>query len=89
MASHPAASHGIFLPGVEGLELRQLGQGAAVVFMLGARGRAWSQGRVLLTVLAVLEAHRSIGLELAGHFRVFLWDVCLLIPQFNMPVLPH
>lgn len=37
------------------------------MFMLGARGRAWSQGGVLGTVLAVLEAHQSIGLELAGY----------------------
>lgn len=63
---HPAASHGIFLPGVEGLELKELDRSCC-------RVHAWSQGQgmvpgwVLGTVLAVLEAHQSIGLELAAY----------------------
>lgn len=73
MAPHPAAPRGIFLPGVEGLELRQLGQELCSCLEPGAghgpRVGCWG------TVLTFLEAHQNIGLEFAGHFRASLWDV--------------
>lgn len=86
---HPAASHGVFLPGVEGFELRQLGPAAAALFVLGARSRGRSLGGMLdraalaAPALSVLEAHHSVGLKSTGHFRVSLWDVCLLTPRIS------
>lgn len=74
----PAASHGVFLPGVEGLELRQLGPAAAALFVLGAGGRGRSLGGMLdgasvaAPALSILEAHHSTSLKFTGHFRVSL-----------------
>lgn len=82
----PAVSHGVFLPGVEGFELRQLEPATAALFVLGAGGRGRSLGGMLdgaavaASALSVLEAHHSVSLKLTGCFRVSLWDVYLLIP---------
>lgn len=70
-----------FPPGVEGLGL-SWDRSCCCVHLEQGQGL----GVVLGTVLTILEAHQSMGLELAGPFRVSLWDVCVLSPQFNLPI---
>lgn len=61
---HPAASHGICLPGVEGFEL----------------GGMLDRAAVAAPASSVLEARHGVGLKFTGHFRASLWDVWLLTP---------